>query len=86
MADYHEGDVFEGEACTGQLADDGAPLCSKAGQEENYDFTEDMEDEAELLQEEMLEFFQIDEDNMIRNAVCEEWGEPLKNLSLSEYY
>ena len=69
------------------LADDGAPLCSKAGQDEAQDFTEDMEDEIEEQMNEMMGFYMIDkETNYIRNAVCLEWSEPLKNLQLSTYY
>lgn len=87
MGDNHDSDPFEGESCVGLLADDGAPLCSKAGQDEAQDFTEDMEDEIEAQMNEMIEFFQIDtETNYIRNAVCEEWSEPIKNLTLSTYY
>ena len=36
---------------------------------------------------EMIEFYEIDtETNYIRNAVCVECSEPLKNLELSTYY
>lgn len=34
MADNHDSNPFDEEPCTGLLADDGAPLCSKAGTED----------------------------------------------------
>ena len=87
MADNHDSDPFVGTTCVGLLADDGAPMCSKAGQDEAQDFTEDMEDEIEEQMNEMMGFYMIDEEtNYIRNAVCLEWSEPLKNLQLSTYY
>lgn len=92
LADNHDSDPFVGPSCIELLADDGAPLCSKAGQEEAADFTDDMEDELAILEDEMKEYFEINLDypgtdiKYISNAKCEQWQDDLEYLKLSTYY
>jgi hypothetical protein len=84
MADNHDAERAEFVTCIGLLAEDGAPLCSKVGTEDQQQYTDDDEDEMGELTAEMIEYFGIDEDNLIKNSMCLEW-EP-KIDELSEFY
>jgi hypothetical protein len=83
VADNHDAERPEFDTCIGVLADDGAPLCSKAGSEDRQQYGED-DDEIEDLTAEMIEYFEIDENHLIKDAKCHYWEAKIEELS--EFY